>query len=519
LSTNEDFLMSSHPLGDLPHLHAIQKPTDDLALIYPNGALSWMGLERQASRRARLYQSLGVRKNDFVTVAMPNGLPFHETLFAVWKLGATPNIVSPKLPLHEFSAILDVVKPSLVIGGPNDSSELVGWNRAEGDEDLTGFDDAHLSSEIASAWRAMTSGGSTGRPKVILDRTPAALDIGATGPRSAINLEPTDVLLNPGPLYHSAPFLAANRALFLGATVVGMVRFDAEEALRLIDRYRVTWVTFVPTMMHRIWALPLHVRENYDLSSLRAVWHMGAPCPVWLKEAWIDWLGADRIWELYGGTEAVGTTVINGNDWLGKRGSVGRPIGDSRAMAVREDGHECLPGEVGEIHFKDASGNARTSYLGAQAKVAGDGWLSYGDLGHIDEDGYVFLADRRVDLILRGGANIYPAEVEAAIEAHPDVECAVVVGLPCEDLGQRVHAIVKLASGMIPDPERLNRFVKERIASYKLPDSYEYSQHQLRDDAGKVRRSALRDERGRWLAEGLAFQQLVERTTPTVPPN
>ena len=198
-------------------------------------------------------------------------------------------------------------------------------------------------------------------------------------------------------------------------------------------------------MMHRIWALPDEVRNGYDLSSLQVVFHMAAPMPPWLKEKWIEWLGPERIFELYGGTERQGATVISGVEWLAHKGSVGK-IGDtSRLRIIGEDGNDVAPGETGEIYFLPNDGAGSTyHYLGAEPKRRPDGWESLGDIGRLDAEGYLYLGDRLADMILRGGANIYPAEVEAAVTAHPDVRSCVVVGLPDPELGQRIHAILEL---------------------------------------------------------------------------
>jgi bile acid-coenzyme A ligase len=236
---------------------------------------------------------------------------------------------------------------------------------------------------------------------------------------------------------------------------------------------------------------------------------MASPMPPWLKEAWIDWLGPERIWELYGGTERQGATIISGVEWLTHRGSVGRIQGEDQLKIFNDNGQECRPGEVGEIFFRSAEGQGSTYYyLGAKAKERTGGWESIGDMGWMDEEGYVYLADRRIDLILRGGANIYPAEVEAALDAHPDVASSVAIGLPDSEMGQRVHAIVQpkpQANGRLNVAD-LHEFLTERIARYKMPESYEFTEEYLRDDAGKVRRSALRDERVAWLREGRPFR-------------
>jgi bile acid-coenzyme A ligase len=366
-------------------------------------------------------------------------------------------------------------------------------------------DEAPVACEVATYWKAMCSGGSTGRPKIIVDHMPGEYDPDGPGLHTLLQIPNDGVLLNAGPLYHNGPFLFSSLALFAGATVVGMNRFDAEEALRLIEKHKVQWVSLVPTMMHRIWSLPQAVRERYDLSSLRTVLHMAAPCPAWLKRAWIDWLGGEKIWEIYAGTEGGGSTFIRGDEWLQRPGSVGRAAGGAEVRAVREDGSACPPGEIGELFFRPAGGKP-SHYIGAEEKVREDGWFSIGDLGHIDADGYVFLADRRTDLIIRGGANIFPAEVEAALEEHPSIVSAIVVGLPCEEMGRRVHAILELEPGATVDVGEVHAFLSARLTKYKLPESYEISAAPLRDEAGKARRSALADERSRWLAEGRAFK-------------
>jgi len=261
-------------------------------------------------------------------------------------------------------------------------------------------------------------------------------------------------------------------------------------------------------MMNRIWALPAAVRARYDLSSLTTVWHLAAPMPAWLKERWIEWLGAERIWELYGGTERIGTTWLNGGEWLAHRGSVGRPVEGTEVRIRGEHGTDCASGEVGEIYLRPASG-PNSHYIGAEANCLEGGWQSLGDIGWLDADGYLYIADRRVDMILRGGANVYPAEVENAFAEHPGIASVVVVGLPDADLGQSIHAILQLHAGEITSGtvEDLLAFLKERLAPYKLPMSFEFVAFPLRDESGKARRSALREERIEWLKQGHKFMQ------------
>jgi bile acid-coenzyme A ligase len=491
------------PMAEVPRWYAERKPKDTIAIRHGADTLTWEQLERGANRRARAFAEKGVKPGDFVAIGLPNGNAFFETSFAVWKLGATPTSLSWRLPRGEASAVLDILKPALVVGGEAD------WNAPNAlpaNYVPEGFSDQPLASPVARYWKAMTSGGSTGRPKVILDHAPAVFDTAAEPP---LGIPQGASLLNPGPLYHNAPFILSHTALFAGGSMTGMVKFDAEEALRLIAAHRVQWVNFVPTMMHRIWALPEDVRNAHDLSSLTIVFHMAAPMPPWLKEKWIAWLGPERIWELYGGTERQGACVISGVEWLAHRGSVGKIGETARLRIIGEDGNDVAPGETGEIYFLPNDGPGSTyHYLGAEPKRRSDGWESLGDIGRLDADGYLYLGDRLADMILRGGANIYPAEVEAAVSAHPDVRSCVVVGLPDSEFGQRVHAILELDETIDAQAiaDGMSDFLADRLSRYKHPESFESVRIAPRDDSGKVRRTLLRDERAAWLRENRAFR-------------
>lgn len=479
------------PLGVLLAHHAGQGPARP-AVTFNGVTVTYAELEAQSNRKARQLAALGVEEGDVVTLALPNGLEFYETVFAIWKLGATPNVVSSKLPAAELRAIVDLAQPRLVIG--EGSVQLEGWTflpaGAQPDEDVSA--DA-LPARVAPRWKIMTSGGSTGRPKLIVDNQPGVYDPALV----SLNRSPGETTLNPGPLYHNSPFAFSMRALFTGGHVVEMGRFDALGALQLIERHKVSWVNLVPTMMSRIWKLPPEERDAFDLSSLKTVFHMASVCPGWLKEAWIEWLGPEKIFEIYGGTEVMGMTLITGCEWLTHRGSVGKVLPGYQMRILDEDGRVCPPGEVGGIYFlPDGGRNSTYEYIGAQAKASGE-WETYGDLGHMDEEGYLYIADRRTDMIISGGANIFPAEVEAALEQHPDVRSAIVIGLPDADLGQRTHAIVQVAEDARgrTDAEALRAFLADRLVRYKVPRTFEFSTEHLRDDAGKARRSQLREAR------------------------
>jgi len=301
-----------------------------------------------------------------------------------------------------------------------------------------------------------------------------------------------------GPLYHNMPFATSHSAMVQGNSVAGLSRFDPEALLALIADNRAQWVTLVPTMMNRIARLPGEVRDRYDLSTLETVWHTAAPIHASLKQFWIDWLGPDRIWEIYGGTEGFGTTQISGGEWLAHRGSVGRPV-HGELLIRNEDGTPLAPGEVGEIYMRRTGAGGKGlsyRYVGADSRRLPDGFESFGDYGWVDEEGYLYIADRRTDMIVSGGHNIYPAEVEAALLENPEVAEAIVIGLPDEDMGARIHAIIRLDPAARPvDGRGLLEAVSDRLVRWKLPRTIEFVTEPLRDEAGKVRRSRLRQER------------------------
>ena len=218
---------------------------------------------------------------------------------------------------------------------------------------------------------------------------------------------------------------------------------------------------------------------------------MAAPCPPWLKQAWIEWLGGERIWELYAGTEAQAITIIRGDEWLTHRGSVGRCLVGEMKVLDPETFVEVPIGNEGEVFMRSLSANPTYRYVGADARLSPDGWESLGDMGHFDGEGYLYLGDRRSDMILSGGANIYPAEVEAAHTDHPAVADAAVIGIPHDELGKSVHAIIEPRPGHPLDEPALRAWMRARLTAYKLPESYEFMPALPRDQSGKIRRSQL----------------------------
>jgi bile acid-coenzyme A ligase len=467
---------------------ALAREAPHRPLLTCNGATATrLELELFSNRLARAYEMLGVRRGSLVAIALPNGIEFFCTAFAVWKLGAIPLPLSYVLPDVERSAIVELADCDLVVGA-NPASHRGRVCVAEGFRPDPGLSCGPITpARVAPSWKAPTSGGSTGRPKIIVSGQDGNIDP-ALGQRR-YGMRPDGVVLIPGPLYHNAPFTQAMLATFLGNHVVVLDRFEAGACLRAIGEYGIEWVSLVPTMMLRIWRELQSDPGGYCLRSLRQVWHMAAPCPGWLKEAWIQLIGAERLMELYGGTEGQATTVISGVEWLRRRGSVGRPV-FGRIKILDEDGKPVPAGVTGEIFMRWDGSCPPYYYIGAVPRSR-DGWESLGDLGWLDQDGYLYLADRRTDMILSGGANVYPAEVEAALLAHPAVASCVVVGLPDEDLGQRVHAIVQTRAEL--DRDDLRRFLATLIVRYKIPRSFRFVSGSLRDDAGKVRRTLWRD--------------------------
>lgn len=466
---------------------AAQHPDRPAVTVVGGRQLSWRQMIDEAHRTARVLRDLGTGVGDMVTIAFPNDASFVTTTIACWLLGAIPQPVSPKLPGRELAEIVALADSRVVVGV--DAAEVGGRPTLpadfvpDADIDATPLPDA-----VSPSWKAPTSGGSTGRPKLILAGTPSELEEDA--PSTFTTAGGTIVM--PGPLYHNGPFVWSTEQLRTGGHVVILPRFDAVATLQAVEDHSAETLYLVPTMMQRIWRLDPEVRDRFDLSSLTRVWHLAAPCPAWLKEEWLRWLGPERIIELYAGTEAQSATVITGTEWLHHRGSVGRPVSGEMKI-VRPDGTTADPGEMGEVYMRPAEGVTTYRYVGADADRRDGGWETLGDMGWMDAEGYLYLGDRKKDMILSGGANIYPAEIEAAIDRHPHVVSSAVFGLPDEDLGQRIHAVVQ-GDGRL-DVEDLRAHLANEIVRYKIPRSFEIVDEPVRDDAGKVRRSQLAADR------------------------
>lgn len=479
------------PIGTQISALAARAP-DEPAVTCDGLTLTRAELDASTNRLARAYAERGVGVGDYVTMVLPNSIEWIQAAVACWKLGAVPQPLSARLPAAELASLLTLRPPTLLVG--RDHPELP--SVPTGFTPDPALSDAALPEAVSPAWKAMGSGGSTGRPKLIESggdsRIPPAIGY-------PLGAQEGDVTLVPVPLSHNTGFTAATVALLMRHHLVLMSRFDPHRFLQLITDHRVTFVTTVPTIMQR--TLPVyHANPTaYDLSSIRRFWHLAAPCPPAIKQAWIDLLGPEKVWELYGGTELQALTFISGDQWLTHRGSVGVVV-SGEMKVLDDDGNPCPPGVVGEIYMRPSPGSAPTyRYVGAAAKTR-DGWDSLGDLGYFDDDGFLYLSDRRVDMFTVGGRNVYPAEIENALSAHPDVLSCLVVGVPDPnngDLGQVPYVLVQTSEHCTLDAAGVQQFLREHLAGYKVPptpDFIEFVDTPLRDDAGKARRSAVRAE-------------------------
>ena len=459
------------------------------------GTLTASQLDRASSVLARAYLDLGVGHDSLVTVALPNTVEMIVVCAAIWRCGATPQPISlGSTPRSEPSwrrwcgrrwwwgcrRRVRVVVPGVPRAGGAGRLGACGASPVAGDA-------PPLPDAWASSWKAPTSSGSTGRPKVVLAAAPALLD-----PSAAVaSFLPRDqVQLVAGPLTHSATFTYAFRGLLTGHELVLLPRFDERRVLRAIASHRVTWALLVPTMMHRLLRLPDEERAAADLSSLQTVLHLGAPCPPDLKRRFMAWVGAERVVEVYAGSESNGVLTIRGDEWLEHPGSVGRP-GGGTSVAVRSPEGDDLPaGTVGQVWLRRAGGPTYR-YLGGRSARTDDGWDTLGDLGRLDPDGYLHLVDRVDDVVLRGGVNVHPTEVERVLEAHPAVRGAVAFGVADDDLGQRIEAVVDVAGAAAGvTAEELLAWARQRLDPERRPAALWLVDEPVRDDAGKTSRRA-----------------------------
>jgi long-chain acyl-CoA synthetase len=473
-------------------------------------------LDARSNQGARLFRSLGLQPGDGVSIFMENNARFFEICWAAQRSGLVYTAISSRLtapeaayiardsgakvfitshPKRDVAADLGDAVAGLcgryMVGGTADGYDA--WEEAIAAQPATPVPD-----EVEGA-DMLYSSGTTGRPKGVRFQlenkpvgTPPALLLLLKGLYEA---DEDSVYLSPAPLYHAAPLRFNMAMLRLGATCVLMEQFDAVEALRLIERYRVTHGQWVPSMFVRMFKLSEEERSRYDVSSLRAAIHAAAPCPIPVKEKMIEWWGP-VLFEYYAGTESNGFTSISSDEWLTHKGSVGRALA-GEVHILDDDGNELPPGEAGCVYF--ANGTA-FEYHNDPAKTAEStskqGFTTLGDVGYLDEEGYLYLTDRKVDMIISGGVNIYPQEAENVLVIHPAVADAAVFGVPNEDFGEEVKAVVQPIDMADAGPEleeELIAFCQSRLSKIKCPRSVDFEAELPRRPTGKLIKRLLKD--------------------------
>ncbi len=455
---------------------------------------SWGELDRWTDRLAWGLAARGVDQASVVVVGLPNAPEHVAVTHAAWKLGALVLPLRHALPIPERDALLALARPSIVVSGWDVSDAYLNVHPA----DLSSLEMStgpRLPDVVPVPGRAIGSGGSTGRSKLIVSLEPLQgmpLRPGASGPPGG-TMRTGQRQLVIGPLYHVAPFYWMHLGLFQDHEITLHERFDAAIVRATIEDHGIQWVFLSPTMLRRL--VPLLEPDDGWLRSLEGVYASGGPFPIWLKRQWAERLDR-RLVERYGAAEDIGFCEIDGRVALTRPGSVGRPV-DAEVRIVDPDGSLMAEGQVGEIFLRRTDvDRAATTYIGAPpARTLADGSTTVGDLGWLDDDGYLYIADRRTDLIISGDANVYPAEVEGVLHQHPAVAEAVVIGLPDEDWGQRVHAMVQLRPAAAATARDLDQHCRTQLSAYKCPKTWEFVASLPRDDVGKVRRIALAQER------------------------
>lgn len=493
---------------------------DHPALVFPatgqkdkGWTLSYGELESVANRGAHLLRALGLQRGDGIAVLLENEAAVFGIGWAAQRTGLYLTSISTRITAADIAYILRDSGVRLLVA--SDALASLAADALAGIDGVAGFVVGDARNGLRS-WRdaiaalpdtpvadespgtdMLYSSGTTGRPKGVRPRLPegpldAPTPLEAMG-QSLYGMDADMVYLSTSPLYHAAPLRWAMTVHRFGGTVIVMERFDAETALALIDQYRVTHATWVPTHFVRLLKLPEAVRRRYDHRSLRAAIHAAAPCPVPVKQAMIDWWGP-IIHEYYSGTENCGVTAISSAEWLQRPGSVGRAI-LGKLKVLDADGREVGPGVTGDIYFADGP---EFSYHNDAEKTAGahnaQGWATLGDIGHVDADGYLYLTDRRSFMIISGGVNIYPQEIENLLITHPAVADVAVIGVPDEEMGERVVAIVQpapSAPGEAALAAELDQFARAALGGVKVPRQFLFRAELPREPTGKLMKGRL----------------------------
>jgi bile acid-coenzyme A ligase len=445
-------------------------------------------LDRRANQWGRALAAAGAEVGSLVALAVPNSEQLVLAALGCWKIGAVPVPMRWDLPDWEKSRVLEVIAPVVIL----DEQTRPELTRA-----AAGQSADPLPEVISPQANGICSSGSTGLPKVIL-----TLAQGVWTPESSFPFlaawvptpQPQTILV-PGPMYHTNGFSPLTYLLG-GDELVVLEKFDAALVVDVIERYRVTNFTATPTMLSRIAALPDIRRRN--LSSIAWILQGAAVMPHALLRTWFELLSPEQVVMAYGMTENLGLTALRGDEWLTHPGSVGRGFRDTEVRILDPQGEPLPPGEFGEVYLRSPM-SAGYLYLGGAPLLAStsDGFRTAGDIGYLDQDGYLYIADRRSDMIITGGANVFPAEVECALVEHEGIADVVVIGLSDREWGRRVHAVVQLADDSAPLTERdVIGFAKTRLAAYKVPKTVEFVDRIPRTAATKVNRSAMVQARG-----------------------
>jgi long-chain acyl-CoA synthetase len=475
---------------------------DDIVFVADNWRVSRAEHQNRAARAATVLRNMGIGAGDCIGVALRNCPQFFELLTAASALKAKTVPIAWRLKHDEVRYLVEDSRAKCVFFDADSASQMTHLTAMSLDDYEHRLANAEPATDInigANRFEMeLYSSGTTGRPKAIERDLPPATnairgDVRSVGLLGMLGVgQPGEVHLMCGPLYHSQPIGFATAALASGHRVVMMGgSFDAETCLATIARERVTWLTCVPTHLIRILALPQVVRDRYPLNSLKAVLHSAAPCPRDVKRAVMELLPAGTVWEIYGGTEGA-MSMISPQEWLLKPGSVGRAFPPGSELKILDTDGNCLAAGVPGLIYARPMMNFR--YRGAK-ELDEQTWrgdlYTLGDVGYLDEDGYLFITDRLKDMIISGGANIYPAEVEAVLFNHPAVGDATVIGVPDPQWGERVKAIVE-ARAQTSEADII-AFCREHLAHYKCPTTVEFVDRLPRDPNGKVRKRELRE--------------------------